>query len=294
MKKCLKILMALSLIVLLSACGGKENPYESKEYEKLEVTDNFSQDFAQLFVELGTGMTELSDTVQANMNNLNSGSTIAELDVFSDSYDKLYEICYKIDNLDENKIPEDFKEALKYSKEVSKDTKSMLNDAYNWDFKDGNPTEQYVGNISANLTNVQNSIPRKELKLNEQYDFGLVDFKLTSKPTYSKNVKPKNDSISYYKTEGSNTFFQMRFEMTNKTTDDMEANDLVTFKLVFDEQYEYAPTLFCEQNSFFSYYTTLKPLEKVKGWVACEVPETVKNMDYVLTVTCDGVEYIYK
>ncbi len=113
---------------------------------------------------------------------------------------------------------------------------------------------------------------------------------------YTKEVKPSNTdgAYSYYncETEG-NIYLVLAFELTNYKTEGASAESFVGVRALYDGKYEYAGFVSKEKGDKkgFSTFDDIVPLECVMAVGVIEVPESLMETTFEISVMIDGTEY---
>ena len=139
----------------------------------------------------------------------------------------------------------------------------------------------------------------KEIKLNdvlENEDIAKAVFKSVK---YTTDLLPSNTSgyYSHYPVDNaSNTYLAVRFDITNNQTSARDCEEFVNVTATFMDKYTYTGFIVVEDTDGkgFSSYEDIDPLSTRKFYCLIEVPKTVTESNYELTISFAGEEYSYK
>ncbi len=139
----------------------------------------------------------------------------------------------------------------------------------------------------------------KEIKINdvlEDEDIAKAVFKSVK---FTTDLLPSNTSgyYNHYPVDNaSNTYLAVRFDITNNQTSARDCEEFVNVTATFMEKYTYTGFVVVEDTDGkgFSSYEDIDPLSTRKFYFLIEVPKTVAESNYELTISFAGEEYSYK
>lgn len=140
----------------------------------------------------------------------------------------------------------------------------------------------------------ENPIALGDLIGNE--DYATVKF---SKVEYTKKLLPSNTSdwYSYHEVDNNdNSFLAVKFEITNYLGNSKEADTFVSVKAKYMDKYTYTGFMVVEDTDQqgFSSYEDIDPLTTRTAYYLIEVPDTVLEKNFELTIAFNAEEYSYK
>ena len=135
----------------------------------------------------------------------------------------------------------------------------------------------------------------QEIKAEDVASFKLVNTE------YTTDVLPSKTSgyYTHYPIDdpANDVYFVVYCDLTNISTSNINADDMISIRAIFDGKYEYKANMALEEKdgTGFDYanITSISPLETRKGVFMFEVPKSVKDMSVELSIYFYGNEYSY-
>ena len=139
----------------------------------------------------------------------------------------------------------------------------------------------------------------KAIKINdvlENEDIAKAVFKSVK---FTTDLLPSNTSgyYNHYPVDNAaNTYLVVRFDITNNQTSARDCEEFVNVTATFMDKYTYTGFVVVEDTDGkgFSSYEDIDPLSTRKLYCLIEVPKTVAESNYELTISFAGEEYSYK
>ena len=120
--------------------------------------------------------------------------------------------------------------------------------------------------------------------------------KITMKDvSYQTVINPSDTSgvYTYYEVKNpGNIFLACHFDFTNlQTQAGSSLGDFLTLQATYEGGYEYEGWSLAEVNGYLDQYPNLLPLSTYDSWYLIEVPESLQDTPYELTLEMDGTTY---
>ncbi len=120
----------------------------------------------------------------------------------------------------------------------------------------------------------------------------LLDYKFIDK------VVPTNTNgfYNYYEVGNTdNTYLALEFKVTNYQEDEKDIDTFLAARATFKEKYRYTGFIVGEEDEqSLTTYAKIKPLADMKIYCLIEVPKTVMEEDYEVSVMFNKKEYLFK
>jgi predicted small lipoprotein YifL len=126
----------------------------------------------------------------------------------------------------------------------------------------------------------------------------VASFKILE-TNYTADVLPPKTSglYTHYSIDdpSNDIYFVVYCDLTNISTSNIDADDMISMKAIFDGKYQYDANMALEKKdgTGFDYanITSITPLETRKGVFMFEVPKNVQDMSFELSIYFYGNEY---
>lgn len=134
-------------------------------------------------------------------------------------------------------------------------------------------------------------VPEEPNSVEDYADFTL--FKITTTDEVAATT-PSKYSVGYYPTKDGNVFVDIVIDFTNKGTDSVKCDEVVSVSAVNAAGTVYNAAVYAAEEDNYSdvsKYVSIAPLETARLHCAISVPET--ETDLTLTLEIGGTEYTY-
>lgn len=273
--------------------GYKDGNSSSEFAEEIDGTKflNICKEYSKYVEEMGT-------YISGHAYDFADGKTLKDFDdyetTFSDFYNWAGKLIYfngKIDK-DYQVIWEKFKNMVIHHVEV-------MDEVYT---ADGNTVASSISELLQNITDEANAIndmmPARTVQCGQAItvdNFAEITIKSVSYESEIHAANPNTVSSYYQVKNDNNIYLACNFDFTNlKTEAKGDIDDYVTMKVVYDGGYTYTGWGIAEDGGTLTPYPNLLPLSKYNSWYIIEVPKSLQETPYTLTVTINGYSYEFE
>lgn len=272
-----------------------ENGTKSLSYDEIN-----KEELEELYELLYGALSEYTEFFD-DMNVESEVASLGEIEGYNDAVLKIYEVFYSVYYFDDEKVLDECEEAWGYLQEGSLTGVTVLSESYDLGLVEESEIiitmiEDVVYDLEMAKLLTESIVSYEKMLVGETFIQENVCEITINEIDYTQRVNPSETTTLYRYYEVDNDeaiFLACNFDLVSLHKEvEYDLDEFVEFSVEYESGYSFSGWCVGEEGGSLSAYPSILPLTTLNSWCIIEVPISLQETEYELTVVIDGVHYI--